>query len=504
MKATENDKLFSSCGEDGVRYNYDGTILISCEGTSKEIRIKNGTHIICDEAFKGNQYVEKIYIPSSVSNIGENAFSDCQNLKAFETESTDSSGKGFFSCDGVLFECGKKMRIVRFPPAKDLEMYKFEADSDRDKVEKAFEGCDKLKHIEYTYRYEDEQDFWDDDVYFSNIIIKNGNLDDANELDKCIYPELPENNSPNYAYNSVLDCSTDDLLRKANVIEQFNVHPYFLFAYRKENPCFGNLYVDLNYIEKTITEHMWPSVNDSIIGCLPEWLKNSKGFLKDEIVKSILQSIPIYFVTTPINTEKLLDGKIVPNNTVERSTLTKTDVEGITENIDPDMKTYKAMGMYVNEQNVTNYKDIPYSSSIFIWTDEIQRTASSNDLEANMLLMQVLLHELAHALMDIYKELKSGSGIEKLFHLYREESLANGVSLYLLEKLYSYDPYADSKIRKIRKFIYNQPLEYRLGLKYDDKKTLEKEIPLWMSQKSNNSMTNEDIVEWFKEQASLL
>lgn len=500
MKATGNDELFSSCGEDGVRYNYDGTMLISCEGTSKEIRIKNGTQIICDEAFKGNQYVETIYIPSSVTEIGENAFSDCPNLKAFETENTEEIKKGYFSYDGVLFKVDSlNMRVVRYPPAKEQKVYKFVGDS----CDGAFVDCYNLVFVQHKkIKWEqDDLDGWDFDYESPEIIIgQDQNNDDG--FDNFDFPEFRPIIGP-VPDNMSMEFSSDDLFCNAiRPLELFNVRPYRLFSSEyNDNPNVSGIDIDLCKVEKTISQKMWPSIDEHILKYIPTSFSNDDKFDKNETIKSMLQNILLYFVTKE-NVGKLTqDNKTIPDNRVYRSNITKEKLNDVTEDISSKKKVYYALGKYEKECDVSDYASIDKARSIYIWVDEIKKVSENFNCNAKELIVQVLLHELTHALMDIYKESTSQNTIKELYALYREESLANGASLCLLKELYQDNI---SSIEGIKRFISEQPLEYKLGLHYDKKETLENEIPLWMSQKSNNSMTNEDIVKWFKEQASLL
>lgn len=45
------------------------------------VSFKEGTKTVTDHIFQDNKYLEKVEIPSSVENIGENAFKGCENLK---------------------------------------------------------------------------------------------------------------------------------------------------------------------------------------------------------------------------------------------------------------------------------------------------------------------------------------------------------------------------------------------------------------------------------------
>lgn len=106
---------------------------------------------------------------------------------------------------------------------------------------------------------------------------------------------------------------------------------------------------------------------------------------------------------------------------------------------------------------------IPY---IEIYVQKIKESVT-NDTEYKWLFTKVLIHELAHATLDIYNWEKF-SGINKMpytpgFGVWREESTANAVTLMIIkrtnnEKFYSY----------AKEFIKTQPKAYRLGLLMED------------------------------------
>lgn len=59
----------------GVLYSQDGKKVLSCSYVHcKSYKIRKGTRVICDGAFR-NQYIEQLIIPSSVVAIGDNPFS---------------------------------------------------------------------------------------------------------------------------------------------------------------------------------------------------------------------------------------------------------------------------------------------------------------------------------------------------------------------------------------------------------------------------------------------
>jgi hypothetical protein len=68
-------------------------------GKFKKYAIRNGTRIICDDAFRNCKMMEEIYIPSSVNFIGEEAFSGCTKLSNIKLpNSITYIGNDAFDC----------------------------------------------------------------------------------------------------------------------------------------------------------------------------------------------------------------------------------------------------------------------------------------------------------------------------------------------------------------------------------------------------------------------
>jgi hypothetical protein len=67
--------------EFGVVYSKDGKRLLKGNAELKSYIIKNGTKVICVEAFGGCSSLQQITIPNSVTSIGKCAFRDCSSLR---------------------------------------------------------------------------------------------------------------------------------------------------------------------------------------------------------------------------------------------------------------------------------------------------------------------------------------------------------------------------------------------------------------------------------------
>ena len=103
-KPTEEELKEALVDEWGVEYSKDGRKLLRVSRKlSGAYSVKKGTRIICDSAFYFCFLLE-IVIPSSVTSIGDWAFSSCDSLsKIVIPSSVTSIGKGAFSyCDSLL------------------------------------------------------------------------------------------------------------------------------------------------------------------------------------------------------------------------------------------------------------------------------------------------------------------------------------------------------------------------------------------------------------------
>ena len=90
------EELLGSVDEYGVLYSLDGKKLLKYSlndnfesfnfGTIKQQSlndyiVKDGTEIICDNAFENCESIQKIKLPDTIKSIGENAFAHCENLE---------------------------------------------------------------------------------------------------------------------------------------------------------------------------------------------------------------------------------------------------------------------------------------------------------------------------------------------------------------------------------------------------------------------------------------
>jgi hypothetical protein len=106
-------------------------------------------------------------------------------------------------------------------------------------------------------------------------------------------------------------------------------------------------------------------------------------------------------------------------------------------------------------------KNNPY---IELYMQDIWDAAKANDLHYKWLLTKVLIHELAHAALDVYN-LENGEYIEEKvkysteFGKWREESMANAITLRIIREADDTAFYAYAK-----EFMLHQPDRYALGV----------------------------------------
>ena len=109
--------------------------------------------------------------------------------------------------------------------------------------------------------------------------------------------------------------------------------------------------------------------------------------------------------------------------------------------------------------------DTPY---IELYLQGIDDATKDNDEHFKWLFVKVLIHELAHAALDVFNWEHHDGSAEKIsyqtkFGRWREESMVNAVTLRIIKlsgkkKLYKY----------AKDFMQSQPPEYALGVKFEN------------------------------------
>ncbi|MGN0583357.1 MAG: leucine-rich repeat protein [Oscillospiraceae bacterium] len=133
---SDNNPAF--CYEDGILFSKDKTRLFFGFGTREgKYSIPDGVTTIADNSFVSSLFTE-IFIPDSVTSIGQGAFSQCTNLSDIIVSDNNTS---YTSDNGILFT--KDMtELIGYPVQKSGEYVV------PDSVEKiasyAFSDCEKL------------------------------------------------------------------------------------------------------------------------------------------------------------------------------------------------------------------------------------------------------------------------------------------------------------------------------------------------------------------------
>lgn len=108
------------------------------------------------------------------------------------------------------------------------------------------------------------------------------------------------------------------------------------------------------------------------------------------------------------------------------------------------------------------------SSYIELFLSAIDNSINNDENHFKWLFTKVLIHELAHAALDIFNLEGNNSVIEKVqysseFGKWREESMANAVTLRIIRDYGNKDFYDYAK-----QFMQSQPAEYALGVLMED------------------------------------
>ena len=100
-KKTEEDLINSFTDEYGVKYSRDRKRLLEANsGLRGGYLVKNGTQVICNNAFLFCESLSSIAIPDSVTSIGGSAFGNCESLKSIviPTGVTSIGDRAFENC----------------------------------------------------------------------------------------------------------------------------------------------------------------------------------------------------------------------------------------------------------------------------------------------------------------------------------------------------------------------------------------------------------------------
>lgn len=170
------------------------------------------------------------------------------------------------------------------------------------------------------------------------------------------------------------------------------------------------------------------SYNNAILPLSQIWKFEHKGY---ENIAALIHTIPIY----------LRDSK--------------------PEEIRDENSIIDLLGAYYSNRK----GDSPY---VELYLTAIDSSAQNNEKQFKWLFTKVLIHELAHAALDIFNLERNNSAIEKIhysseFGRWREESMANAVALRIIRDYGNKDFYDYAK-----QFMKSQTSEYALGVLMED------------------------------------
>ena len=214
-----------------------------------------------------------------------------------------------------------------------------------------------------------------------------------------------------------------------------------------------------------------------------------------------INNIPIYLVTANQSTHRIPFQEMgqtiyvdVPEDRFACSLAPLSPVrDDVIESNSEKCVISDLLGVYVSQfksKSSTGFAE--KKSEIFLWVDKIKMSGG----KPLPLIRQVLVHELAHAIMDVHEyPFFNPNG-----HLFREESLANALSLYIMGKIYKHN---SNNYKFLVEFVSKQPLQYALGLLYNDKFTITSAMGRWMEIKAFNAPNN-SLPKWVNNAVSLL
>lgn len=79
-KVTDEDKEHGFLDEFGVLYSKDGLRLLKANNKLKEYTVREGTRVVCNNAFDHNTSLISLTLPEGLTTIGESAFRSCSSL----------------------------------------------------------------------------------------------------------------------------------------------------------------------------------------------------------------------------------------------------------------------------------------------------------------------------------------------------------------------------------------------------------------------------------------
>ena len=100
-KVTDQDRAEGVLDEWGVLYSKDGLRLLKGNESLTVYTVREGTRVICDEAFYYCTSLETLNLPAGLTSIGDSAFYECKSLKTLNLPAglTSIGANPFSGCD---------------------------------------------------------------------------------------------------------------------------------------------------------------------------------------------------------------------------------------------------------------------------------------------------------------------------------------------------------------------------------------------------------------------
>lgn len=103
-KVTDEDKEHGFLDEFGVLYSKDGLRLLKANNKLKEYTVREGTRVVCNNAFDHNTSLISLTLPEGLTTIGESAFRSCSSLTNITLPSslTYIGSNPFMGCKNLM------------------------------------------------------------------------------------------------------------------------------------------------------------------------------------------------------------------------------------------------------------------------------------------------------------------------------------------------------------------------------------------------------------------
>ena len=102
-KVTDQDRDEGVLDEWGVLYSKDGLRLLKGNESLTVYTVREGTRVICDEAFSWCGSLKTLNLPDGLKSIGDSAFSECNSLKTLNLPAglTSIGSAAFYGCNSL-------------------------------------------------------------------------------------------------------------------------------------------------------------------------------------------------------------------------------------------------------------------------------------------------------------------------------------------------------------------------------------------------------------------